>query len=148
MVRRHFFRALARGAAPMGRPRQAPASCNVAPVASAGRQSYSRCRHMSVAVAARNRPRSAAAFIVLMGVVAMFGDMTYEGGRGLVGPYLALLGASATAVGFAAGFGEFLGYGLRLLTGWLGDRTRAYWPLIIGGYALNLVAVPGLALVG
>jgi MFS family permease len=103
---------------------------------------------MTVAVAARNRPRSAAAFIVLMGVVAMFGDMTYEGGRGLVGPYLALLGASATAVGFAAGFGEFLGYGLRLLTGWLGDRTRAYWPLVIGGYALNLVAVPGLALVG
>jgi MFS family permease len=103
---------------------------------------------MTVAAAARNRPRSATAFIVLMGVVAMFGDMTYEGGRGLVGPYLALLGASATAVGFAAGFGEFLGYGLRLLTGWLGDRTRAYWPLIIGGYALNLVAVPGLALVG
>jgi MFS family permease len=51
-------------------------------------------------------------------------------------------------VGFAAGLGEFLGYGLRLFTGWLGDRTRAYWPLVIGGYAVNLVAVPGLALVG
>jgi MFS family permease len=87
-------------------------------------------------------------FVILMGVVAMFGDMTYEGARGLVGPYLALLGASATAVGFAAGLGEFLGYGLRLVTGWLGDKTRAYWPLVIGGYAINLVAVPGLALVG
>lgn len=83
-----------------------------------------------------------------MGVVALFGDMTYEGARGLVGPYLALLGASATAVGFGAGLGEFLGYGLRLVTGWLGDRTRAYWPLVIGGYAVNFVAVPGLALVG
>ncbi|OGQ20604.1 MAG: hypothetical protein A2138_12550 [Deltaproteobacteria bacterium RBG_16_71_12] len=83
-----------------------------------------------------------------MGVVALFGDMTYEGARGLVGPYLALLGASATAVGFAAGLGEFLGYGLRLVTGWLGDRTRAYWPLVIAGYGINLVAVPGLALVG
>ncbi|MCC6216455.1 MAG: MFS transporter [Polyangiaceae bacterium] len=83
-----------------------------------------------------------------MGVVALFGDMTYEGARGLVGPYLALLGASATAVGFAAGLGEFLGYSLRLVTGWLGDRTRAYWPLVIVGYSLNLVAVPGLALVG
>src|SRR6185436_13216019 len=103
---------------------------------------------MSVAVVARNRPRSAAQFIVLMGIVAMFGDMTYEGGRGLVGPYLALLGASATSVGFAAGLGEFLGYGLRLVSGWLGDRTRAYWPLVIAGYSLNLVAVPGLALVG
>lgn len=83
-----------------------------------------------------------------MGVVALFGDMTYEGARGLVGPYLALLGASATAVGFAAGLGEFLGYSLRLVTGWLADRTRAYWPLVIAGYSLNLVAVPGLALVG
>lgn len=83
-----------------------------------------------------------------MGVVAMFGDMTYEGARGLVGPYLALLGASAAAVGFAAGLGEFLGYGLRLLTGALADRSRAYWPLVIAGYAVNLVAVPGLALVG
>jgi MFS family permease len=101
-----------------------------------------------MAVAARKRARTAAGFIVLMGVVAMFGDMTYEGARGLIGPYLALLGASATAVGFAAGLGEFLGYGLRLLSGWAGDRTRAYWPLVIAGYALNLVAVPGLALVG
>jgi MFS family permease len=103
---------------------------------------------MAIAAEARNGARSPAAFIVLMGVVAMFGDMTYEGARGLIGPYLALLGASATAVGFAAGLGEFLGYGLRLLSGWAGDRTRAYWPLTIAGYALNLVAVPGLALVG
>lgn len=83
-----------------------------------------------------------------MGVVALFGDMTYEGARGIVGPYLALLGASATAVGFAVGLGEFLGYGLRLATGWLSDRTRRYWPLVIAGYGINLVAVPGLALVG
>jgi MFS family permease len=104
---------------------------------------------MSVALPAeRGAARSAAHFIVLMGVVAMFGDMTYEGARGLVGPYLALLGASATGVGFAAGLGEFLGYGLRVVSGWVGDRTRAYWPLVITGYAINLLAVPGLALVG
>jgi MFS family permease len=94
------------------------------------------------------KAKSAKSFIVVMGVVAMFGDMTYEGARGLVGPYLALLGASAAMVGFAAGLGEFLGYALRLVTGWLGDRTRAYWPLVIFGYGVNFVAVPGLALVG
>ena len=71
--------------------------------------------------------KRARSFVVLMGVVALFGDMTYEGARGLVGPYLALLGASATAVGFAAGLGEFLGYSLRLVTGWLG-RTRREVP--------------------
>lgn len=96
----------------------------------------------------RRGARSAHSFIVVMGIVALFGDMTYEGARGLVGPYLGLLGASATAIGFAAGFGEFIGYALRLGTGWLADRTRAYWPLVIAGYALNIVAVPGLAFAG
>lgn len=94
------------------------------------------------------RAKRARAFVVLMGVVALFGDLTYEGARGLIGPYLALLGASAAAVGFAAGLGEFLGYALRLITGWWADRTRTYWPLVIVGYGVNLVAVPGLALVG
>ncbi|HEY3595610.1 MAG TPA: hypothetical protein VGL13_17100, partial [Polyangiaceae bacterium] len=106
--------------------------------------------------AAQSTPTSSAApravrardFVVLMGIVSLFGDMTYEGARGLVGPYLGLLGASASAIGFAAGFGEFIGYAIRLVTGWLADRMRAFWPLIIAGYALNIVAVPGLALAG
>jgi len=91
--------------------------------------------------------RKARAFVVTMGIVALFGDMTYEGARGLVGPYLGLLGASALAVGVAAGAGELAGYGLRLFTGWLADRTGAHWPLTMLGYAFNLVVVPGLALV-
>jgi MFS family permease len=95
-----------------------------------------------------DRGRRARTFVILMGIVALFGDMTYEGARGLVGPYLGLLGASALTIGFIAGLGEFLGYALRLATGWLADRTRAYWPLVIGGYAVNLIAVPGLALIG
>jgi MFS family permease len=91
--------------------------------------------------------RRARTFVVVMGIVAAFGDMTYEGARGIVGPYLGVLGASAATLGLAAGFGELLGYGLRLVTGWAADRTRAYWPFVIGGYAVNLIAVPGLALV-
>jgi len=94
------------------------------------------------------RERQAKTFIVVMGIVSLFGDMTYEGARGLVGPYLALLGATPVVIGFAAGLGEFLGYGMRLFTGWLGDKTRAYWPLVIAGYSVNFLAVPGLALVG
>lgn len=92
--------------------------------------------------------RAARRFVVLMSVVALFGDMTTEGARGLVGPYLTLLGASAITVGFAAGLGEFLGYGLGLFTGWLSDRTRAHWPLVSAGYGTNLIAVPGLAHIG
>ncbi|HDN83845.1 MAG TPA: MFS transporter, partial [Candidatus Altiarchaeales archaeon] len=33
--------------------------------------------------------------ILLLGLVSLFGDITYEGARGVIGPYLSLLGASA-----------------------------------------------------
>ena len=100
------------------------------------------------APADRQLVRRARAFVVVMGVVALLGDMTYEGARGLVGPYLGMLGASAVGVGIAAGAGELAGYALRLLTGWLADRTRAHWLLTILGYSFNLVVVPGLAFAG
>ena len=35
----------------------------------------------------------AVAFIVLLGLVSMFGDMTYEGARSINGTYLAALGS-------------------------------------------------------
>ncbi|MGQ9694024.1 MAG: MFS transporter [Thermodesulfobacteriota bacterium] len=92
--------------------------------------------------------KKALKFIMLLGVVSLFADMTYEGARSITGPYLALLGASATAVGFVAGFGELIGYALRLVSGYLCDRTRKYWLITLGGYMVNLLAVPLLALAG
>ena len=56
-------------------------------------------------------------FIILLGVVSLFADMTYEGSRSITGPYLAILGASAVTVGFVAGFGELSGYVLRFFSG-------------------------------
>jgi len=85
-------------------------------------------------------------FVLLLGLVSLFADMTYEGARSAAGPYLALLGASATAVGFIAGFGELIGYGFRLVSGFVSDRTGRYWPVTLWGYGLNLMAVPLLAL--
>lgn len=87
-------------------------------------------------------------FVVLLGLVSLFADMTYEGARSIAGPYLALLGATGAAVGLVAGFGEFAGYGLRLVAGLITDRTRRYWTLTILGYTINLLAVPALALAG
>ncbi|HEX9569733.1 MAG TPA: MFS transporter [Rhodospirillales bacterium] len=101
-----------------------------------------------VAVVADISRRHAVRFIVLLGVVSLFADMTYEGARSVTGPYLALLGASATVVGFVAGFGELVGYALRLLSGYVSDRTGRYWAITIFGYCLNLLAVPLLALTG
>lgn len=91
------------------------------------------------------KARHAFLFVSLVGVVSLFADLTYEGARGITGPYLAVLGASALAVGFASGFGEFVGYALRLASGWLADKTHGYWTLTFLGYAVNLAAVPLLA---
>jgi len=87
-------------------------------------------------------------FIILVGVVSLFSDMTYEGARSISGPFLGELKASALVVGVVAGLGEFLGYALRLGSGYLADRLGKYWLITFIGYALNLLAVPLLALAG
>ena len=91
---------------------------------------------------------SARSFVLLLGVVSLFGDMTYEGGWSIVGPYMATLGASAAVVGIASGFGELVGYVVRLASGVTVDRTRGYWPIAIFGYVVNMLSVPALALAG
>ena len=87
-------------------------------------------------------------FIVLLGVVSLFADITYEGARSINGQYLAILGASATTVGIVAGFGELIGYSLRLVSGYISDRIGRYWAITLFGYTLNMLAVPALALAG
>jgi len=92
--------------------------------------------------------KHALTFVVLVGVVSLFADMTYEGSRSITGPFLGTLGATGAIVAIVAGAGELLGYLLRFGTGWLADRTGRYWAITILGYAINLLAVPALALAG
>ena len=92
--------------------------------------------------------RTALRFVVLIGIVSLFADMTYEGARSINGPYLAILGASGVTVGIVSGLGELIGYTLRLLSGFLSDKTGRYWAITFFGYAVNLLAVPLLALAG
>lgn len=92
--------------------------------------------------------KSAIQFIVMMGIVSMLADVTYEGARSITGPFLAILGASGTAVGVTVGLGELAGYAIRLFAGFAADRTRWYWGFTILGYIINLLAVPLLALAG
>jgi len=86
-------------------------------------------------------------FIILLGLVSLFGDVTYEGARSVSGPFLCTLGASAAIVGLVAGLGEFLGYALRLVSGYMADRTGKYWTFVFVGYGL-LLSIPLLALAG
>lgn len=90
--------------------------------------------------------KTALKFVVLLGIVSLFADMTYEGARSITGQYLALLGASGTVVGFVAGLGELIGYGFRLISGYASDKTGKYWLFTFIGYTVNLLAVPLLAL--
>jgi len=92
--------------------------------------------------------KSSLAFVVAFGFVSLFADAAYEGMRGVSGPFLALLGASGAAVGVIAGTGELAGYLLRLVSGKLTERTGLYWPIALAGYAIQMAAVPLLALAG
>jgi MFS family permease len=92
--------------------------------------------------------KNAFRFVILLGIVSLFADMTYEGGAAINGQFLALLGASAAVVSIAAGLGEFLGYALRSVSGYFADKTGKYWVLTFIGYGINLIAVPAMALAG
>lgn len=94
------------------------------------------------------RIRDASRLILLLGIVSLFADATYESARSVLGPYLAVLGANGVVVGMIAGSGELIGYGLRVGSGYVADRTGRYWGLSLIGFALNMAAVPLLALTG
>jgi MFS-type transporter involved in bile tolerance (Atg22 family) len=92
--------------------------------------------------------KQALKFVIFIGIVSLCADATDEGGRSISGAYLGFLGASGTVVGLIAGVGELIGFGLRLLTGYLSDKTRQYWSLTTLGYVINTAAMPLLALTG
>jgi len=97
---------------------------------------------------ARESRETALRFVVLIGILSFFADFTYEGSRSILGPFLASLQANAFIVGVVAGLGELLGYGLRLVSGRLADRTQKFWPITIFGYIVQMTSVPLLALAG
>ncbi len=94
------------------------------------------------------RNKSALQFVVIIGIVNFFADFTYEGARGIVGPFLGSLGASAAVLGLVAGLGELMGYALRSVSGYVADKFHRHWVFAFVGYAVNMLAVPALALTG
>ncbi len=96
----------------------------------------------------KKRISPAMQLVLLLGIVSLFSDMTHDGAASIRGAYLDLLGASAATIGFVSGLGELIGYSLRYVFGRIADRTKKYWFMTILGYAIDLVAVPALALIG
>ncbi|MCS7143770.1 MAG: MFS transporter [Archaeoglobaceae archaeon] len=83
-------------------------------------------------------------FVLLMGIVSLLGDTTYEGARSVMGAYLATFGISALLLGFVVGIGEFLSYGFRIFSGYLADKSQRYWAFTFVGYAL-IFSIPLIA---
>lgn len=86
-------------------------------------------------------------FIVLMAVVSLFNDMTFEGASSILGAYETLLGMPTIWLTALSGAGALLGCSLRMLFGYLSDRTGKYWPFVLLGYGIDMISVPLLALV-
>jgi MFS family permease len=104
--------------------------------------------HVAGISTSTNTKKKALKFVLLIGVVSFFADFTYEGARSITGPFMAALGASGLVVGVVAGLGELLGYGLRLVSGGLSEKTHKFWPITLFGYLIQMAAVPLLALAG
>jgi len=79
--------------------------------------------------------------ILLFGVISLLGDFIYEGARSVYGPFFNYLGINPFLFGVIIGFGEFLAYGLRLLSGYLSDKFKSYWAFTIAGY-LMIISIP------
>ncbi|MGC9197769.1 MAG: MFS transporter [Acidobacteriaceae bacterium] len=93
----------------------------------------------------QTKRKKALQFVLMLGAVSLFADLTYEGSRSITGLFLLALGASGFVASTTAGFGELLGYGLRFFSGRLSERTREFWPITIIGYLVQMAAVPLLA---
>jgi len=85
--------------------------------------------------------------ILSFGLVSLFGDIIYEGARGIISPYLQSLGATALIIGVAVSLGDFLGYSLRMISGYIADVKKSYWLFVFLGYGL-LISIPLLAFAG
>ncbi|MDD3114027.1 MAG: MFS transporter [Candidatus Izemoplasmatales bacterium] len=94
----------------------------------------------------KQQQKSALVFLVFLGFISLLSDFTHEGARSIYGSYLGLIGVSAFLISLISGLGEFLGQALRIGTGIIADRTRKYWFMMILGYAINLLAIPLIAL--
>lgn len=85
-------------------------------------------------------------FIILLGFVSLFADMSNEGAHSITGQYLSILGASALVVSMISGSGELIAYAGRIFSGYLSDKTKKYWFITFIGYFINFIAVPLLAI--
>uniref|UniRef100_A0A7C5UVY3 MFS transporter n=1 Tax=Ignisphaera aggregans TaxID=334771 RepID=A0A7C5UVY3_9CREN len=86
----------------------------------------------------------------LLGLISLFADMVYEGGRSVSGAYLK--GLEAPPLGAALiGFGEFIGLVFRFFSGYLAtvyQSSKTLWLFTFSGYMMTALSIPMLAFAG
>ncbi len=83
----------------------------------------------------------------LLGWVSFFTDTASEMVYPLLPVFLTrVLGAGAMSLGIIEGVAEAANSVLKILSGWLADRTRSPKRLVLGGYALSSAARPFIAI--
>ncbi len=89
--------------------------------------------------------KKAILLIILFGIISLIGDTIYEGARSVYGPYTKSIGMDIALVGLITGLAEFFGYFIRIISGYLSDKSKNYWLFTILGYFL-LISVPLMAI--
>jgi MFS family permease len=84
---------------------------------------------------------------LLLGLVSLFADVVYEGGRSVSGAYLAELKAPVVATALV-GVGEFLGLVFRLFSGYIATMLQSptvLWGSTLLGYLITSLSIPMIA---
>jgi MFS family permease len=87
-------------------------------------------------------PRS----VKVLGLVSLLTDASSEMIYPLLPAFVIALGSGPVFLGLVEGLAEATAAGLKVLAGWLSDRTRRRKPLVVAGYALSSLARPLLSL--
>ena len=83
----------------------------------------------------------------LLGWASLFTDAATEMIYPLLPVYLSrVLGASAVSLGVIEGTAEAVNSLLKVISGWLSDRTARRKPIVVGGYAISSLARPFIAI--
>jgi MFS family permease len=84
---------------------------------------------------------------LLLGLVSLFADVVYEGGRSISGAYLVEIKAPEVAAALI-GVGEFLGLVFRLFSGYIATvfhSPSVLWSSTLLGYMLTSLSIPMIA---
>lgn len=78
--------------------------------------------------------------IILLGLTSLFSDFSSEIILPLLPIFIASLGGTGLAIGLISGVGDAIAAVLKIISGYLSDRTKNHRRFVLGGYAFSALA--------